>query len=78
MLTILGLMIFYVWMRIKIHDTLSENLSLDAELRRLRVGNQELQADVVRLSEFGRITRVAQEKLGMVVIQGKDVKEIQK
>ena len=72
------MMIFYIWMQIKSDDTLRENLKLEADLRKLRMENQERQAEVIRLSEFGRITRIARDELGMVMLQNENIEIIQK
>ena len=75
---IMILMIFYIWMQIKVDDTLRENLKSETDLGQLRMENQELQAEVIRLSEFGRITRIAREELGMVMLQNENIENIQK
>jgi cell division protein FtsL len=71
-------MLFYVWLRVETGLVSAELRELKLKENRLTAENEELRADVARLSSFERIQRIAQEELGLVFLPRKDVIELAK
>lgn len=70
------LMILYVWLKVE-SDLLSAELrNLKIQESHLLVENENLKAEVARLSSFGRIQKIAQEILGLVFLPNEDIIEI--
>jgi cell division protein FtsL len=71
------LMIFYVSLKVETNSLSAEIQQLRVAQNRLLVENEELRAEVATLSSFGRIQKIAQEKLGLVFLPNEDVVEIE-
>lgn len=72
------LMLVYVWLKVQTNLILAEIQVLDAELNQSLAENGKLQAEVVRLSSFGRIQKIAKKKLGLDFIPRENIIEISK
>jgi cell division protein FtsL len=60
------LMVFYVWEKVEMGILLHEIDELKKQEAQLKEENDKLRAKVTQLSSYGRITSLAQDKLGMV------------
>ncbi|MFQ5824419.1 MAG: cell division protein FtsL [bacterium] len=72
------LMIFYVWLKVQTNFVSAEIQQLKMKRNRLLVENEELKAEVARLSSFSRIREIAQKNLYLVFIPNEDIIEIEK
>lgn len=75
---ILAIMLIYVWLKIQTNSYLGKIQLLNKELSRKTVENEKLQGAVGRLSNFGRINKIAQEELGLTFLDNEDIIEISK
>ena len=77
-LSLFILMLTFVWLKVETNLTLSEIQNLEEKLHENTIQNEKLRAEVVRLSNFSRIQKIAQMKLGLDFIRDENIIEIQK
>lgn len=70
-------MMFYVWLKVQTNLLSAEIQHLKIKQNHLVVENEKLKAEVARLSSFGRIQEIAQQKLGLVFLPKEDIIEIE-
>lgn len=69
-------MILFVWLKIQTNLMLAGIQNLEAERNRYRAENEKLQAEVVELSSFARIHRIARERLNLDFLAHEKVIEV--
>jgi len=79
-IVVMGLlfMLFYVWLRLQTELVSAEIRDLKIQESHLIMKNEKLKAEVVRLSSFGRIQKIAKEKLHLVFLDPEVIIEITK
>lgn len=73
-----ALMVGYVWMKVQINQQLAEIRRLEDLKRRYEIENNKLEAEKIRLSNFGRIQKIAEEELGLVFVPDEEIVKISK
>ncbi len=73
-----ALMVGYVWMKVQINLQLAEIRQLEDLKRRYEIENNKLEAERIRLSNFGRIQQYAEKELGLVFIPDEAIVKIPK
>ena len=73
-----ALMVGYVWMKVQINLQLAEIRRLEDLKRRYEIENNKLQAEKIRLSNFGSIKEYAEKELGLVFIPDEEIVKISK
>lgn len=71
-------MLLFVWLKVQSNLLLAEIQVLETDLNRGEIEKEQLQAEVVRLSSFGRIQKIAQEELGLDFLSHEQIIEIAK
>ncbi|NIR49471.1 cell division protein FtsL [candidate division KSB1 bacterium] len=71
------LMLFYIWLKFEMNLLLGDIQRLERENKRILDENDQLQAEVVRLSSYGRIRKIATGQLELVFIPHDDIIEVQ-
>lgn len=70
-----ALLLFHIWLQVKINSCLTELQELERENKRILEENDELQAEVVELSGYGRVHKIAQQ-IGLVFIPHEDILQL--
>lgn len=71
-------MLLFVWLKVQTNLLLAQIQVLETELNRGAMEQEKLQAEVVRLSSFGRIQKIAQDELGLDFLSHEQIIEIAK
>lgn len=64
-LFIFVVLFLYIWLKVDTDITLGKLQNLNYQESQLYNENQKLKAEVIRLSSYGRIKKIAKEKLGL-------------
>ena len=67
-------MIAYLWEQSLVLRLSGREATLSKEAENLRNGNNELRAEIARLSKSDRISRIASDRLGMIFPEGRPLK----
>ncbi len=73
---VFALMLIFVWLKVETNLTLAHIRILEVQLNENIHENEKLRAEVVRLTSFGRIRRIAQSELGLTFVPSEQIVEI--
>ncbi|MFQ5640315.1 MAG: hypothetical protein ACE5IR_20230 [bacterium] len=76
-ITGLALLLFHVWLRVQINTALTEIRQLQEENDKIAVEIDALNVKVIKLSDYGRIYKLAEEQLGLVFVHDENKFQVQ-
>lgn len=75
---VFAILVLFVWLKVKTNQLLLEIREMEDQLGKAKIENQKLQAEVVELSSFRRIPKIAQTQLNMDFAGRGDIIKIKK
>lgn len=78
LLLILAGLLLYVWLKVETDLQLTRISAQEAEHGEVLSENERLRAEIVRLSSFERIQRIAQSRLGLEFVSDEQIIEVPK
>lgn len=73
-----AILVLFVWVKVRTNQLKLEIRELEDRLNKGKIENQELQAEVIELSSFRRIPKIAQTYLNMDFADRGDIIKIKK
>lgn len=78
LLLVLACLLLYVWLKVETDLQVTMISAKETELGEILSENERLRAQVVRLSSFERIQRIAQSRLGLEFVSDEQIIEVPK